>query len=334
MNRLKYLFCVAALALATTAITPISAQGQNAAFPVTIEHKFGSTTIEKAPERIVVIGYSEQDAYFALGVKPVAIRYWYGDAPYSIFPWAVEAADGATPEVLNMQFGNLNYEAILALKPDVIAGTISGITQEEYEKLSQIAPTVAQSAEYIDFGVPWQEVTRIAGAITGKNDEAKALISEVEGLFAKAREENPHFQGKTIAVAYQFDKQYGFYTAQDQRGRFFTELGFVVPQSLLDVAGESFYANLSAERVDLLDQDLLVFVALSFSEIGREGIEQDPLITRLNAVREGRVAFIPAEYDDALQFSSVLSLRYALEGILPVLQAALPNPSSTPTPSQ
>lgn len=336
MSRCKYFFTLFVALSLFAMLTPSNAQESGAAFPVTISHKYGSTTIEKQPQRVVIIGFSEQDAYLALGIKPIAIRYWYGDAPNAIFPWAVEAADGATPEVLNMPFGNLNYEAILALKPDVISGVISGITKDEYDKLSQIAPTIAQSDAYIEFGVPWQEVTTVAGAVTGKPDDAKRLISEVEAKFAKTREANPHFKDKTVAVAYQFDKQYGFYTAQDQRGRFFTQLGFVMPQTLLDVAGTSFYANLSAERVDLLDQDLLVFIGLAFSEKGRDGIQADPLITRLKVAREGRIAFVPSAYDDALQFSSVLSLGYALDGIVPELQRALPAPSATPdaTPSK
>ncbi len=51
---------------------------------------------------------------------------------------------GVQPQVLNMPFGGLNYEAILALAPDLISAVDSGITQEEYDNLSQIAPTVAE----------------------------------------------------------------------------------------------------------------------------------------------------------------------------------------------
>jgi iron complex transport system substrate-binding protein len=42
------------------------------AFPVTIEHKYGSTTIEEAPERVAVVGLREQDALLGLGIVPVA----------------------------------------------------------------------------------------------------------------------------------------------------------------------------------------------------------------------------------------------------------------------
>ena len=302
-----------------------STNAQDSVFPVTIEHKFGSTTVNEAPQRVVSIGFSEQDPLLALGVVPVAVRYWYGDESNAIFSWAQDEANGEVPVVLNMPFGNLNYEAILTLQPDLISAVDSGITQEEYDTLSQIAPTLAQSDEYFDFGTPWQETTRRLGSALGKSEEAEALVNRVESLFAEAREQNPHFEGQTIAVAYQYGEEntYGYYTAQDARGRFFSDLGFVVPDELNEIAGESYYAYISAERMDLLDQDLLVFLGLQFAEGGREAIENDPLVSQLNAVREGRVVFIPPEYDDALQFSSVLSLEYALEGIVPELQTAL-----------
>lgn len=317
-----------------TAVIPTSAQeAADNAFPVTIEHQFGSTTVTEAPERIVSIGYTDQDALLALGVTPLAVRYWYGDWPNAIFPWAQDEAADAAPEVLNMPFGNLNYEAILALQPDLIIAVNAGITAEEYALLTQIAPTIAQSGEYISFGMPWQETTRMIGAAVGKLAEAEVLIARVEGLFAAARTANPQFEGQTLALAYNYGeaRTYGFYTDQDSRARFFTELGFVIPTELTEIAGEQFYADLSAERIDLFDQDLLVFLGLQFAEGGRDAISTDPLISQLNVARDGRVVYIPAEVDDALQFGTVLSLEYALEGILPELQAALGTTAASAT---
>ncbi|MFW6174563.1 MAG: ABC transporter substrate-binding protein, partial [Chloroflexota bacterium] len=59
-------------------------------FPVTIEHKYGSTTIEEKPERVVTVGFSEQDPVLALGAKPVAVREWFGGQPNAVWPWAQE----------------------------------------------------------------------------------------------------------------------------------------------------------------------------------------------------------------------------------------------------
>ncbi|MGJ3239113.1 MAG: ABC transporter substrate-binding protein [Anaerolineae bacterium] len=294
-----------------------------AAFPVTVEHKFGSTTIESAPQRVVAIGYTEQDYLLALGVTPVAVRSWYADESIAFLPWAEDLADSAEPEILVMPFGNLNYEAILALEPDMISAVTAGVTAEEYEILSQIAPTIAQSGEYVDFGMPWQEITRTIGLAVGQPDEAEALVTNVEALFQEARDTHPEFAGQSVVVAYNYGdtRTYGYYTAEDGRGRFFTDLGFVIADELNEIAGDSFFADISNERIDLLDRDVLVFLGLGFAEGGQEAIENDPLVQQLNVTQEGNIVYIPAEYDDALQYSSVLSLEYALEGIVPELAA-------------
>ena len=49
------------------------------AFPVTIEHAFGSTTIKYEPKRVATLGWSDQDHVAALGVVPVgATKITYG----------------------------------------------------------------------------------------------------------------------------------------------------------------------------------------------------------------------------------------------------------------
>lgn len=327
--KIRSLFCLIVAVLAFIGVVPLTAQ--DAPFPVTIEHKFGSTTITEAPQRVVAIGYTEQDPLLALGVQPVAVRYWYGDAPNAIFPWAEDALEGEAPEVLNMPYGALNYEAILALAPDLISAVSAGITLEEYDLLSQIAPTIAQSGEYIDFGMPWQEATQTIGDAVGRSEQAEAAVAEVEALFEDARTRNPQFAEKTVAVIYSYGPgQYGFYTDQDVRGRFFSELGFIFPDELVEIAGESFYADLSAERLDLLDQDLIAVLNLQFIEGGQEALEADPLFGQLQAVQDGRVLYLSEQEENALGFSSVLSLPFALEGVLPKLQRIFP-PSDAAT---
>ncbi|GAB4333449.1 MAG: hypothetical protein Kow00117_17380 [Phototrophicales bacterium] len=223
MKSYKAMLTVLIMMVLMSAI-PLTAQEDDTIFPIIIEHKFGQTVIESRPERIVVLGFTEQDPYFALGIEPVAIRYWYGPEDDAIFPWAEDEAGDADPVILNMPYGALNYEAILALEPDLISAVDAGITAEEYELLSQIAPTLAQYDTYIDFGMPWQETTRLIGTALGQADEAEALISELEAKLETVRQEHPEFQGKSIVVAYNTTGTYGYYTAQDSRGRFFTKV--------------------------------------------------------------------------------------------------------------
>lgn len=288
----------------------------------TIKHKYGNTEIRGRPERVLSIGYQEHDFIFALGVEPVAVRYWYGDKNDVILPWAEDEAGDADPEILNMPEG-LNFERIAALEPDIIVGLYSGMTEDDYGTLSEIAPTVAQSDEYVDYGMPWQETTMMLGKALGREDRAEKLVSGVEGRFEAVREEHPEFEGKSLAVATYSGGTFSVFASEDPRARFFTSLGFVIPEEFDELAGDSFYADLSAERVDLLETDVLVWDQLSFTEGGREGLEEEPLVRQLDVMRDERAIFLEGDIEDAFGWNTILSLPFALDGMVPMLAAAV-----------
>jgi iron complex transport system substrate-binding protein len=288
----------------------------------TIEHKFGATEVGGSPEKVVSIGYQEHDFLYALRVSPVAVRYWYGDEEDVVRNWAEDEAGDADPEVLNMPEG-LNFERIAALEPDLIVGLYSGMTRDDYETLSEIAPTIAQSGDYIDYGMPWQETTVMLGRAVGRETRAEELVAEGEGQFEEAREAHPEFEGKSLAVATYSGDTFGVFAAADPRSRFFTSLGFVVPEEFTELAGDSFYADLSAERLDLLETDVLVWDQISFTEGGRETIETEPLIRRLEVMQEGRVIFLEGAVEDAFGWNTVLSIPFALDAILQMLERAV-----------
>ncbi|HXF61783.1 MAG TPA: iron-siderophore ABC transporter substrate-binding protein, partial [Caldilineaceae bacterium] len=306
--------------------TPATATQPDSAFPVTIEHKFGSVTIPQAPARVVSLGYNDQDPILALGVKPIAVRYWFGDPADQVWPWADEALGDAEPVVLNMPFGELNYEAIAALQPDLIIAVSAGLTDQEYATLSQIAPTVAQSDAYVDFGVPWQEQTIVIGRALGKEALARALVAEMEARFAQVRAAHPEFAGATAAIAAPAgDGQYYFSGPQHERQRFLTSLGFVLPEELAEIAGDSFYGTISGERLDLLDTDILIWTV---SPDERAVIESNPVYQALAVAQEGRHLFLDTSgagdlTGPALVFSSVLSLPVVFDELTPMLAERL-----------
>src|SRR3546814_534534 len=48
------------------------------AFPVTIEHIYGTTVIPEAPERVVTAGFNDADYALAFGIVPVGVRDFIG----------------------------------------------------------------------------------------------------------------------------------------------------------------------------------------------------------------------------------------------------------------
>lgn len=304
--------------------TAVLGEAVEAAFPVTIEHKYGRTEISAQPERVLSLGFQEHDAIYALGVTPIALRYWFGDKSDVIFPWAEDEAGTAKPEILEMPYDNLNFEKIAALRPDLILGVYSGMTDKDYATLAKIAPTVAQTDDYVDYGVPWQDMTRTVGRALGRSERAEKLVDELEARFAAVREQNPGFAGKTVAVATYSGsgKEPGFFASEDPRSRFFTALGFEVPTALDEITGDKFFGTVSPERLDVLDTDVLVWDQMQYVEGGRAAIEADPLVRQLAVMGKGRAVFLEGDLENAFAFNSVLSLPFVLDKIVPMLSTA------------
>ena len=300
-----------------------SASAGAAAFPVSIENKFGTTTIKSEPKRIVTVGLVEQDALLALGVVPVGTTEWFGGYPGAIWPWAQDKLGGAAkPEVLKDTDG-IQYEKVAALRPDLIIAVYSGLTAENYATLSKIAPTVAQPKGSIDYGVSWQDVTRTVGAAVGKKDQAGKLVSDVEAKFTAVRNAHPEFAGKTALMATTWEGYY-VYGPQDARGRLLTDLGFELPDGLAAVTGKDFGANLSKERTDLLDTGVLIWLVDKY-DTDKAKVQADPLYAKLKVKTEGRDIYLENNELEggATSFVTVLSLPYLLDRLVPQLAAAV-----------
>ena len=308
---------------------PQAASAQGGAFPVTIKNKYGDTVIKAAPQRIVVVGLVEQDALLALGVTPVATTEWFGDKPGALFPWAkAKLGSNAVPQVLSDKDG-IQFEKVAALQPDLIIGLYAGITADDYKKLTAIAPTVAQLPGAPDYGVGWQDVTRTVGKAVGKPHQADELVQGIEDRFAKVREAHPEFKGKTALMASPYEG-YFIYGSQDPRSRLLTDLGFSLPEGLDKVIGDKFGANISAEKVSLLNVGALVW----FPEKGGTAkLKADPLLKNQPVTTQGRSIYIEENYDDdlygATSFVSILSLPTVLDQLVPKLATAADGNPST-----
>ena len=299
-------------------------------FPVTIEHKYGETTIPEQPERVVTVGFADQDALLALGVVPVGIRDWYGEQPFATWPWATDELGDAEPAVLPST--ELNFEQISSLDPDLIVGISSGMTDQEYATLSEIAPTIAQSGEFIDYGVPWQEATLVTGEATGHLAEAEALVADIEGQIQEVADAHPEWEGLEAAIGYVLSEtEIGAYASGDARAKLLEALGFVTPAEFDELAGDLFYSSFSYEEIGRLDRDVLAWISADLGVY--EQIKANPLRQQLNAVAEGREIFLGELQAGAFSFSSVLSLPDLLETLVPQLEAAADGDPATEVPT-
>lgn len=306
-----------------------STSGESA-FPVSVDHKYGSTTIKSEPKRIVTVGLTDQDAVLALGKVPVGTTEWLGGYKGAIAPWAEDRLGSAeTPTVLKDTGTGPQVEKIAALKPDLILAVYGGLTKEQYESLSKFAPVVAQPKKYNDYGVPWQEQTETIGKALGKPEEAVKAVEETEAAISKAVEEHPEFKGKSAVMATPYEGIFVF-GSQDPRSHLLTDLGFTLPADLDKVIGDQFGANISKERTDLLDQDAVVWQVTDVAK-DTDKLHKDASYKDLNVVKEGREVYVSetSDYGNALSMGTVLSLRYVVERLVPQLAAAVDGKTDT-----
>jgi len=301
--------------------------------PRAITHRYGTTEVRGLPGRIVPMSVRDQDTLLALGVLPVALQDGHYRRPYTSWPWVPGRV--ADAELAVLPAGQVNYEQIAALRPDLIVASGAALTGREYEILSRMAPTVAHSGEHVEYGVPWQELARTVGRLVCRRERAEALIAELEARFAQVRRRYPSLQG-AVGVVGMPGAPGGAnwaYGPEDSRTRLLTLLGMDHPRELARLARDRFVATVSAERLDLFDGDVLVWLA---TPAQRAALEQNPVYRELEVVREGRVLYVEPDgvLTAALTNTTPLNLPYLLETFVPRLAAAAagrrPDPSRAP----
>jgi iron complex transport system substrate-binding protein len=294
------------------------------AFPVTLAHTFGETTIDEEPQAVVTWGFGSTDAALALGVVPVAIPFQsYGGDADGVLPWiADELAElGAeTPTVLP-EGDEVPFEAIAAADPDVILANYSGITEQDYRTLSAIAPTVAYPGEA--WTTPWRDVVTTVGQALGRAEEAEQLVADTEQTIADAAAEHPELAGRTVAAVWDVAPTFYVYEGADSRVEFLTDLGLEVAPSVAELStGDStFYYTLSYEETSKLSSDILLSYASTQAEA--DAFAAQPYTRTIPAVAAGHHAtLVGDELIAAVSPPTVLSLTWGLDDYLSALSAA------------
>ena len=295
---------------------------------VTIEHAFGETTVPADPQNVVTLGWGSTDAAIALGTIPVAIPFdSYAGDDQGVLPWvkeAVEKAGAELPEVLpETTDDEPPYEAIAAADPDVILAVYSGITEEQYETLSQIAPTVAYPDQA--WSTPWRDVVTTVGKALGKDEQATEVLQGIDDQLAAAAAAHPEFEGKTIAAVWDVAGTFYVYKKEDPRVEFMLDLGFESAPAVDELAnGDStFFYTLSYEQLDQLKAD----VVLSYSDTQAEAdaFLTAPQTSVIPAVQAGNVAqLVGTQYIAAVSPPTALSIDWGLDELVAALETAVP----------
>lgn len=229
----------------------------------------------------------------------------------------------AEKPVLFDEGDGIDFEAVAATQPDVILAAYSGLSQSDYDTLSQIAPVVA----YPDapWSTDWREMIRLNSAGLGMKAEGEALIARIEKEIASVVTGHPQLAGKKAMFVTHLDATnlsiVNFYTANDSRVKFFADLGLKSPKSVVDATKPGqFAAGVSAERVDAFD-DVDIVVTYGSQPL-LDAMRADPLLSRMPAVTNDSIVMLGRNPLGTASNPTPLSISWVLKDYADLLAKA------------
>lgn len=186
----------------------------------TIDHAMGSTTLDKTPEKVVILTNEGTEALLALGVKPVgAVQSWLGD------PWYEHIKndmDGV--EVVGLE-SEPSLEKIASLAPDLIIGNKQR-HEKIYEQLNSIAPTIFSEALRGD----WQENFRLYAKALNLEDQGNEVLADFNNRIEEVKESLGDKVNQEISVVRFLAGKTRIYWTDSFSGVIFEQLGFKRPE--------------------------------------------------------------------------------------------------------
>lgn len=236
----------------STGAAPSSAAA-DAAYPKTIEHAMGSTTIEKKPLRVATLDASYTDAALALGAQVVAYTtYRKGDES---FPSYLGDVSALTKDASNVgPLAEPSLDKILDAEPDLI---VSAKVRHEalYGQLSKVAPTLFSKST----GPTWKENIVMLGDALGKKEEAEKLIADYQ---ERAKKVGAAILAKKPELTYSYVRFAGedtarLYSSTSFLGEIMKDSGIPRPKGQPD-STEKILVELSQEKITQAEAGLII----------------------------------------------------------------------------
>lgn len=278
----------------------VVSSSQTSPVPVhAVQHAMGQTLVPVHPQRVVVIDPWLVEIPLALGVNLVG-------APGLASTLQSLGLEDKHPGIEDI--GELltppNMEKVMTLKPDLILGTIRN--RETYSLWSHIAPTVLVKMQS---NGDWKQPFMPTAKALGKTETAKRLMNNYNLRLAEFKEKMGSRLKKTVvSVVRLIPETINPLTKGAFFGVILEDAGLIRPpsQNLDAIAtqkkgGNPVGYNISPEVLTQIDGDILFIVRYGFqdpaeSKIAVHQLMAEPLWSKLNVVRQGKVYVVDAFY--------------------------------------
>ncbi|KAA6230786.1 siderophore ABC transporter substrate-binding protein [Campylobacter sp. LR291e] len=272
-------------AKASFEITPINVEEDGDNF--IIHHSLGTSSVVKAPTKVVVLDLGILDSFSALNLNDNVVGVPIKNLPRYLVEFSNKNSIGGVQQV--------DLEAINALKPDLII--ISGRQAKYYDKLKEIAPTAFMGIGYdnASFLNSFKTNTLALAKLYGKEAEANEKIALIEGEISKAKEELSKDK-KALIIMTNANKISAF-GPSSRFGLIHDILGINPVDDSIKVGthGKSinyeYILETNPDFIFIVDRNVIV---------GKDKVNDEflnnALIKKTKAANEGKIVFLDPEY--------------------------------------
>ena len=279
---------VLSVILAMTMVLTLAACGSSgkSSGPIKVTDMTGrEITLEKPAERIVALTASDCEILYAVGAGDLLVaRGTYCDYPEEV---------QALPELGSG--ADTNVEDIIAMKPDVLLMSTMAQTEEQVAALEAAGIAVVVSdAQTID---GTYDAIRIIGKLTGKDDNAEKVISDMkatfDGLKAQVAAKNIP-EGEKPTIYFEISPIYwGLWAAGG--GSFMNEVAEMLGMRNIFADGGA-WEMISEEQVIAANPDYIVTITMYYGDeyaSAEAEIMARPGWENITAVKNGAILLLP-----------------------------------------
>ncbi|MFT3889325.1 MAG: ABC transporter substrate-binding protein [Arachnia sp.] len=309
-------------ASASTLLPPAEGKTQ---YPLTLKTPYGETVLKARPERIAIVGgLGDQESVLALGIAPVL------GSDKVAYPWLQETRFDEIETFIDPWADNFSIETVAAADPDLIVASTFGGLEDQFERLSSIAPVLAVGKTG-DYAWDWRELIGGVAEATDLSARAEEQIAKTEAKVVDAAAAHPEWKGHTVSIVINRGQEAGIEFVNidgSPAAQLLTQLGFAEHPNHEKLSSFE-WGNVSLENIGLVDADALIVArhgGMGTIEEATTWLEGNALYQQLGAVKADKVAYLdPSEATGVLDlawafsYPNVLSDRWTVDELTPAL---------------
>ncbi|WP_018782143.1 ABC transporter substrate-binding protein [Bacillus sp. 95MFCvi2.1] len=249
-----------------------------------IKHAMGETTIKGIPKRVVVLTNEGAEALLAVGVTPVG-----STKPRAGEEWYPHLAKELKDTKVVGTERDVNLEAIMKLKPDLIIGNKMR-HEKVYEQLKEIAPTVYAETLRGD----WKENFTLYTKAVNKEKEGQKALDDYKKRIEAIKEKLGDKIVSKVSIIRFVPGDVRIYQKNSFSGVVLQDIGFKRPP--LQDKDDFAIKGVTKEQIPNMDGDYLFYFTSDKdanknnegNTIAKEWTE-DPLFKQLQASKNNKV---------------------------------------------